>query len=74
MIIRANVFIVPILHPESSGDCSKLNETQPLVQMSGMGIVLNNGVELENAEAKILCDLQAVQNQFFTDVLSPACG
>ncbi len=58
MIIRANVFIVPILHPESSGNRSKLNETQPFVQMPGMGIALNNGIELENMEAKILCNLQ----------------
>ena len=69
MIIRANVFIAPILHPKSSGDCSKLNKAQPLVQMPGMGISLNNGIELQNTEAKILCDLQAVQNQLFTDML-----
>ena len=35
MIIRANVFIVPILHPESSGNRSKLNKTQPFAYRSG---------------------------------------
>ena len=74
MIIRANVFIVPILHSKSSGDCSKLNKTQPLVQMPGRSIAFNNSIELENTEAKILCDLQAVQNQLFTDMLTPVCG
>ena len=74
MIIRANVLIAPVLHPESSGDCSKLNKPQPLVQMPSMDIALNNGVELENTEAKLLCGLQAVQHQFFTDMLAPACG
>ena len=73
MIIRTNVFIVPILHPESSGDCSKLNKPQPFVKMPGMGITLNNGIELEYTKAKIFCDLQAVQDQFFTNMLSTAC-
>ena len=74
MIIRANVFIVSILHPESSGDCSKLNETQSLIQMSGMNIAFHNGIELEHTETKILSVFQTVKHQFFTDMLSPACG
>jgi hypothetical protein len=39
-----------------------------------MGIALNNGIELEHTKTKLLCGLQAVQHQFFTDMLSPACG
>ena len=72
MIIRADVFIAPVLHPEAPGDCTKLNKSQPLVQMTGVDIALNNGVELQYPETKILCNLQAVQHQLFTDMLSTA--
>ena len=65
---------MPILHPETSGDRSQLNETKPLVQMTGMDVALHYGIELQHTEPQILCNLQAVQHQFFTDMLSSARG
>ena len=72
VIIRADVFIAPILHPEATGDCTKLNKSQPLVQMTGVDIALNNSIELQHPETKILCNLKTVQHQLFTDMLSTA--
>jgi len=68
MIVRTDVLIMPVLHPEPSGNDTKLNETKPFIKMPGMDVALHNSVELENTEPKLLRLLQAIQHQFFTDI------
>ena len=72
MIVRANVFIMPILHPKATGDCPELNKTKSFIQMSCVDITLYNRIELKHTKAEIFCVLQAIKHQFFTDVLPSA--
>ena len=72
VIIRTDVFIMPILHPESTGNRTKLYKTKPLIQMAGMNIALDHSIELEDSKAMLRGLFQAVQNQFLSDVKSAA--
>lgn len=46
MIVRADVFIMPVLHTETDGDSPDLLKAQPLVQMTRMDVTFHHGVEL----------------------------
>ena len=48
MIIRTNIFIMSILHPEASRNHAQLCETKPLIQMSGMNIAGNYRIKLQH--------------------------
>ena len=54
MVVRADVFEMPVFHPETVWDCPELFETEALVKVSRMRIALNDGVELQDAEAVLL--------------------
>ena len=60
-----------VFHTESAGDCAKLDEAQPLIQMSCMDIAFNDSIELQHPEAQGLSPAQAVKHQFFADVPPP---
>jgi len=45
---------MPVFHPETVWDCPELFETEALVKVSRMRIALNDGVELQDAEAVLL--------------------
>ena len=46
MIVRTDVFIMPVLHTETAGDSPDLLKAQPLVQMTRMDVTFHHGVEL----------------------------
>ena len=52
MIIWANIFIVPVLHPKASGDRSELFEPKSLVKVSRVDIAFHNGIKLQYSESK----------------------
>ena len=68
MIIRANDFIVPILHPESTWNGSKLDKAKPLIQVTSMDITLDNRIELKDTKADPSSLLKAAFHQTLADV------
>ena len=69
MIVWTDVLVMPVFHSEPFGDGAKLYETKSLIQMSGMGVALHNGIELKNTESQLFCLLKAIQHQFFANML-----
>ena len=59
-----------ILHAETTGDRSELRESESFVQMTCMGVAFDNGIELENMESYLFAFLQAIEDQFFSDVFA----
>ena len=71
VVIRADIFEMPVLHSESVGDCSKLLKTKALVKVSRMRVAFDNGVELQNAETMQLCLLKAIFYKTLANMLAP---
>lgn len=46
VIIQANALKRPVLHAKGVRNRSDVNESEPLVQMSGMNIAFDNGIKL----------------------------
>ena len=59
-----------VFHAKASRDRAELGKTKPLVEVPGMDITLDYGVELEDAESVGLGLLKAIQDKFLADVLS----
>lgn len=51
-----------------------MGEADPLVQMSGVDITLDNSVELKNLIAYFFRPCDAVKHELFTDMLPSAFG
>ena len=74
VIVKADILVRAVLHPEAAGDGSEQSEAKPFIQMAGVDVVFHNGVELQKTEMK-LCSLhETVGHQLFADVLTPASG
>lgn len=71
MVVRADVLIMPILHPEPTRYSSKLDKSESLIQMPCVNITFHHGIELQHSKAMFLRLFQAVHYKFFSDVLSP---
>lgn len=54
MVIRADIFIMPVFHTESAWNNPQLHKTKPFVQMSGMDIGCDNCIELQHTESQFL--------------------
>ena len=65
-----NILIMPILHTETLRNPSKLCKAQTLIQMQGMAVGCNYGIELKDVETKFCTDFQGVFHQLFTDMQS----
>ena len=61
-----------VLHPKAIRDNAKLSKSDPLVQMTGMDVALNNSVELKNFEAYFLRPRHTVKHELLADMLTPA--
>lgn len=72
--IRADIFIVTVLHPKAFRDNAELREADPLIQMSGVDIALDNSVELQDLKADFLCLRYTVKHELFADMLTSAFG
>ena len=57
-----------ILHTETLRNPSKLCKAQTLIQMQGMAVGCNYGIELKDVETKFCTDFQGVFHQLFTDL------
>ena len=68
MIIRVDVFKMPILHAKSLWDYAKLDKAQSFIEMSCMDVGCDNGIKLQDAKAMSLALEQAVTNQLFPNV------
>ena len=68
MIVRTDVFIMSVLHPETSRNDAKLGKAKAFIQMSGVGIRPHDGIELKNAKAESLPLRETVQHQLFSDM------
>ena len=71
VVIRADVLEMPVLHPETVRDCPELLKAETLIEVPRMRIALDDGVELQNAEAVLLGLFQAIFHELFADVLAP---
>ena len=70
MVIRTDIFIVPILHAKTSRDRSQLYEPEALIEMSCVNIALNYCIELKYPEAQLFSLFKAVYNKLLTYMLS----
>ena len=61
-----------VLPAEAAGDGAQRLKAQPLVEVPGVDIAGHHGVELKHAETQLPSGVQAVLDQRFTDVQSPA--
>ena len=68
MKIRADVFVMPILHTETTRYRSKLDETKTFIQMPCVSITLNYRIELQDPEAQLPPYFQTIQHKFFADM------
>jgi len=51
---------MPILHTETLRNPSKLCKAQTLIQMQGMAVGCNYGIELKDVETKFCTDFQGI--------------
>ena len=70
VIIRADVFVMPVFHQESVRNCPDLDESEALIEVACMRIALDNRVELQNLEADFFCLRKAIFHKKFADVLA----
>ena len=68
--MRNNVLIMPIIHAETARDGAKPMESHSLIEVQGMGVGGNNGIELKDAESMRCSLFQRVLYQLFADVQS----
>ena len=74
VIVKADILVRAVLHPEAAGDGSEQSEAKPFIQVTGVNIVLHNGVELQEPEMELRGLRKTVGHQLFADVLTPASG
>ena len=46
MIVRADIFVMPVFHAKTTGNDAKLLKSQTFIQMSGMDIRSYHGIKL----------------------------
>ena len=68
--IGADVGKRSVFHAKTSWDRAELGKTKSLVEVSGMDIALDDGVELEDAESVRLGLFKTIEDKFLADVLS----
>ena len=71
MIMRNNVLIGSVLHPESAGDCPQSHKPELFIQPEGICIAFHHCVKLQNTESQFFSLLHAVPYKLFPDMLSP---
>lgn len=72
VIVQTDVLECAVFHMKAIGNRSNLHIAKPLIQVPGVDIVLNYGIELQNAETEFLCLSQTVADQFFANMQTPA--
>ena len=60
-----------IFHAETLWDNTELGKAQAFIQMQGMNIRSNNGIELEDTETKAGTCFQRMLHQLFPNMQSP---
>ena len=68
--IRADGGEGAILHSEASWDRAELREAEAFVEVPGVDVPLDDGVELENPESMRLCLCEAVEDEFLAEMPS----
>ena len=74
MIVRADVLVMTVLHPEAAGYRTELLKAQALIKMAGMRIALYYGVKLQDFIAELCALLHAVKNELFADMKAADLG
>ena len=74
VIVKADILVRAVLHPEAAGDGSEQSEAKPFIQVTGVNIVLHNGVELQEPEMELRGLHETVGYPLFTDMLAPTHG
>lgn len=72
MIINTYILKMAVLHLEAVRYFSDKNKTQALIKMTGMDIVLDNSIKLQQTESVFFSLLQAIGNKLFPNVQSTA--
>ena len=70
MVIRTDIFVMAVFHSKAIFDCSKLNKSKPLIQMSCVNIRCYNCIELKNSKTVLLSLNKTIAHKFFTDMKS----
>ena len=71
VIVRADVFVMSVLHSETFRDGSELDKPEAFVQVPRMRVAFDDGIELQNSEAMLFSLFKTVLHQLFADVLAP---
>lgn len=65
VIVQADVLIGTVLHQETVGNGSDLHKTKPFVQVTGMDVIFDYRVELQQLKSGFFRLCQAIRNQLF---------
>ena len=71
MKVRADVFVMSVLHPEPFGNGAELHKSETFVQVSRMRIAFDDGVELQDSKSVFFSLFETVLHKHFADVLAP---
>ena len=74
MIVRTDIFIMPVLHEKAIRDRAQLYKSQPLIQVSRVDIVFHDCIKLKDPEPKPFPLDQAILDQLLPDMSPPAGG
>ena len=67
-IIRADIGVGAVFETEALGDNAELLKAQTLIQVPGMNVRGDDGVELHDPEAEIFGGLETVEHKLLSDM------
>ena len=68
VIIGADIFKMAVFHAETAGDHAELSEAEALIEVAGMDVCGDDGVELQHAEPVRPALPEAVGDKGFAEV------
>lgn len=74
MVVRTDVLIMTVFHPEATGNHAQLDKAKTFIEMSRVNIAGNNSIKLQDAEAMEFSLNKTVGDQFLSDMKSPCLG
>ena len=74
MVVRTDVLIMTVFHPETTGNHAQLDKAKTFIEMSRVNIAGNNSIKLQDAEAMEFSLNKTVGDQFLSDMKSPCLG
>ena len=71
VIVRADIFVMPVFHSKTFRDGSELDKSEAFVQVPRVRVGFDDGIELQYPEAALFSLFETVFHEHFADVLAP---